>query len=251
VSTVLETALNEPRVVEVNGVAVHAFDSACALAESVVRSRDCVLPGVAIAINPEKIMRSRKDSKLLAILQEATIRFADGAGVVWAMRRKGVPGNRVPGVDVWEHLMVRCAACEIPIFLLGATPDVLQRTTAKLRQELPEIIIQEALHGYSSDEEIESFSQALSGADRAVVAVAMGSPKQEELIRSLRLRSKNAFFIGVGGTFDCYVGEVQRAPRAWQNANLEWLYRLIRQPSRITRQWTLIPYAVLTLLGRI
>jgi len=241
----------EPESVLVGDILVHSFDSPKCLAEHVIQDDGSLTPGLAVAINPEKIMRAREDASLAVTLKSATIRYADGAGVVWAMRRKGISGVRVPGVEVWGELMRRAAEKGVPVFLLGARENVLTDTVAKLQQEFPQIIIAASTHGYSSDKDMEAFASALAGTQAAVVAVAMGSPKQEQVIAELRQNSRQAFFMGVGGTFDCYTGAVPRAPSRWRNANLEWLFRLLQQPSRIWRQWVLLPYVFLTLIGRI
>lgn len=237
--------------VELAGISIQAFDSLDQLAAHIIPQKGIVLSGSAIAINPEKIMRVRRDLATRKLIEKANIRYADGAGVVWAMRRKGVNGARIAGADLWEVLMQRAADCNIPVFLLGAEPDVNQRTADQLRRTCAAIEIRSNLHGYASDEELEDFRTELAATGSALVSVAMGSPKQERVIESLREYCPDAFFMGVGGTFDCYVDGTIRAPKAWQNANLEWLHRLIRQPSRIRRQWKLLPYAALILLGRI
>ncbi|WP_139766913.1 WecB/TagA/CpsF family glycosyltransferase, partial [Salmonella enterica] len=75
-----------------------------------------------------------------------------------------------------------------------------------------------------------------------IVTVAMGSPKQELLMRDCREVHPHALYMGVGGTYDVFTGHVKRAPKIWQNLGLEWLYRLLSQPRRITRQMRLLRY---------
>ena len=57
--------------------------------------------------------------------------------------------------------------------------------------------------------------------------------------------------MGVGGTYDVYVGDVKRAPKWAQQFHVEWLYRLLQSPSRIKRQIVYLPYMLLLLLGRL
>lgn len=75
-----------------------------------------------------------------------------------------------------------------------------------------------------------------------MVFVAMGSPKQELLMEEIQHRHK-AIFQGLGGSFDVYTGHVERAPKWWVNHNLEFAYRLLKEPKRIKRQIHLIKYA--------
>ena len=78
----------------------------------------------------------------------------------------------------------------------------------------------------------------------------MGSPKQEELIEEMQ-KAHPAVYLGLGGSFDVYTGEVKRAPDWWVKHNLEWTYRLIRQPARIARQIHLFRFFLLLVLNRI
>ena len=75
-----------------------------------------------------------------------------------------------------------------------------------------------------------------------MVFVAMRSPKQELLMEEIQQRHC-AIFQGLGGSFDVYTGHVQRAPKWWIDYNLEFVYRLIREPKRIKRQIHLVKYA--------
>ena len=59
-----------------------------------------------------------------------------------------------------------------------------------------------------------------------------------------------AIYQGLGGSYDVYTGHVKRAPAWWQNHNLEWLYRLINQPSRIKRQICLLKFVLNVKMGR-
>ena len=54
--------------------------------------------------------------------------------------------------------------------------------------------------------------------------------------------------IGLGGSLDVYAGVVERAPEKWQKMNLEWLYRIVKQPKRIGRAMRL-PAFMLAVLG--
>ena len=147
--------------------------------------------------------------------------------------------------------MARAAGLGTPVFLLGAAPAVLAGTVQKLRENYPSINIGGALDGYADEQARVAFGQDIRQAGGGVVAVAMGSPLQEKIIMNLKSACPEAFFMGVGGTFDCYVGAVSRAPEFWQRVHLEWFYRLIKQPSRIKRQWKLVPYVLLVLSGQI
>ena len=120
---------------------------------------------------------------------------------------------------------------------------MIEETVAKLRQEYPGINIVGYRDGYlKSDDEKERLIEDIAEKRPDVVFVAMGSPKQELLMEEIQKRHK-AIFQGLGGSFDVYTGHVPRAPKWWVDHNLEFAYRLLKEPKRIKRQIYLVKYA--------
>lgn len=238
----------QPELVNVGGIDVMAFASMQQLVEYIIPDNGPVFAGSAIAINPEKVMKAQQDPELKKMLNSAELRYADGMGVVKVMKKKlGKPVQRVPGCETWEALMYRAAQKNIPVFLIGAKPEVLAQTADKLRAAGVQIVgLQD---GYFKDEQALITQVKQSGAK--IITVAMGSPKQELFIDRAKQQINDAYFMGVGGTYDVFTGNVKRAPELWCRLNLEWAYRLIDQPSRVKRQWSLVEYLWLYLRGKL
>ena len=68
-----------------------------------------------------------------------------------------------------------------------------------------------------------------------IVLVALGIPQQEILIYKNYERFEKGIFIGVGGSFDVLSGMKKRAPEFFVKCNLEWLYRIVKEPKRMKR----------------
>ncbi|KFC00931.1 putative UDP-N-acetyl-D-mannosaminuronic acid transferase [Trabulsiella guamensis ATCC 49490] len=145
------------------------------------------------------------------------------------------------GADLWEALMARAGAEGTPVFLVGGKPDVLAQTDDKLRQQW-NVNIVGSQDGYFPPEQRQALFERIRDSGAAIITVAMGSPKQEIFMRDCRQVYPGALYMGVGGTYDVFTGHVKRAPKVWQNLGLEWLYRLLSQPSRIKRQLKLLRY---------
>lgn len=210
-----------------------------------------VAPLFAVAINPEKIMLARKDASVRNTLQSADFRFADGIGVILAMRIKSKSSiERVPGCDLWEKIQARAALHKIPVYLIGGRKDVIEKTAAQLVSQYQSNIVGQR-DGYFSAEEEDALIESIRSSGAKVVTVAMGSPRQELFIGRCRERIPSAFYMGVGGTYDVFVGNVRRAPPLWRRLNLEWFYRLLRQPKRVFRQFALIQFALLAITNRL
>ena len=137
--------------------------------------------------------------------------------------------------------MERAGAEGTPVFLIGGKPEVLAQTEQKLRNQW-NVNIVGSQDGYFRPEDRQTLYERVRDSGAKIVTVAMGSPRQEILMRDCRLVYPAALYMGVGGTYDVFTGHVHRAPKFWQNLGLEWFYRLLLQPSRIKRQFRLLRY---------
>lgn len=195
-------------------------------------------------VNPEFIMRARRDPEFARVLESADLCLADGTGVVWAARRQGCSmSSPVTGTDLIPLLAALCAKQGFRLFLLGAEPGVAADLAARLRTAHPELAV--ATHAGSPDASDDEETVSLIRAHRTqVLLVAFGAPKQELWIDRQKDRIGAAVGIGVGGAFDYLTGRVPRAPVWMRGAGLEWLYRLLHQPWRLRRMAVLPVYAV-------
>lgn len=199
--------------------------------------------GTLIAINAEKILTAEREPAINRLISEAEYKYADGISVVRSIRKKypRAQVSRVAGADLWEALMQRAGREGTPVFLVGGKPGVLAQTEAKLRTQW-QVNIVGSQDGYFTDQQRQAVFERIQQSGAAIVTVAMGSPRQEIFMRDCRQTHPNALYMGVGGTYDVFTGHVKRAPKVWQNLGLEWLYRLLSQPSRIKRQLKLLRY---------
>lgn len=228
----------------VNGINIYPFTSFQQLLEFADAHK-----GILVAINAEKIIHATDQTR--AIINR-NIGYSDGVGAVMALRKKGHPNaTKLPGCELWLDLVRSLSPKGRSFYLVGGRQEVIEETVAKLRQEFPHINIVGYRNGYLTDE--EQRSQLINDVAKKhpdVVFVAMGSPKQELLMEEMFQRHP-AIYQGLGGSFDVYIGRVKRAPEWWVNHSLEWLYRLLNEPSRIKRQIHLFPFYLKLKTGRL
>ena len=200
-------------------------------------------PGTLVAINAEKMLTAEDNPEVRDLINAAEFKYADGISVVRSVRKKFPQAqiSRVAGADLWEALMARAGQEGTPVFLIGGKPEVLAQTAAKLRAQW-HVNSVGSQDGYFTPEQRQALFERIHASGAQIVTVAMGSPKQEIFMRDCRKIHPEALYMGVGGTYDVFTGHVKRAPKLWQNLGLEWLYRLLSQPSRITRQLRLLRY---------
>ncbi len=195
-----------------------------------------------ITANSEMLYLAHKDKEFRKILQNASIVTPDGIGVVWAAKLLDKPvAERVAGYDLMLKIL---EISDAKVFLLGAEAKVVKEAARKINGYRG-ISVAGYSDGYFESDDI--VVEKINKAKPDIIFVALGCPKQEFWI-SKNLEELNVkVCMGVGGSFDVIAGNVKRAPKLWQRMGLEWLYRLIKQPSRFFRMLALPKFALLVL----
>ena len=185
--------------------------------------------------NPEIVWECRKDLGLKAIVSEAALVLPDGIGIIYGAKILGRPlMGKLAGYDFAENLMARMAAAGKSVFLFGAKPGVAELAAEKLKTKYSGLVIAGTADGYFKDD--GPVVDAINAASPDFLIVGLGAPKQERWMADRRGILSVGLMAGLGGALDGYAGTFQRAPLGWRKANLEWLYRLIKEPKRIKRQ---------------
>jgi N-acetylglucosaminyldiphosphoundecaprenol N-acetyl-beta-D-mannosaminyltransferase len=199
--------------------------------------------GQIVTLNAEMTMAARADPELGAVIEAADLVIPDGAGVVWALGRQGHRVRRAPGIELARRLLEHAAAHGWRVALVGASPAVMDTLVGRLRRELPGLDLVVASNGYLSPTEWPPFERQLLEARPDLVLAALGVPRQETWIRGLAGRRQGGLWMGVGGSFDVWAGTKQRAPKWMRTLQIEWLYRLVQEPTRWRRMLALPEFA--------
>jgi UDP-N-acetyl-D-mannosaminouronate:lipid I N-acetyl-D-mannosaminouronosyltransferase len=226
-----------------NGVNTYAPVSRDKLIQFAAREKK-----ILVAVNAEKILHATDTSRNII---NRNLGYPDGIGAVWALNKKGEKNVvKIPGCELWLDIVKRFYRSK-SFYLVGGKEEVIKETVFKLKKGYPGIEIVNFRNGYiNTEEEKQALITDIANKQPDVVFVAMGSPNQELLMEEMQQRHK-ALYQGLGGSFDVYTGNVDRAPEWWVNNNLEWAYRLIRQPSRIKRQIHLLRFLFLLKTGQL
>jgi N-acetylglucosaminyldiphosphoundecaprenol N-acetyl-beta-D-mannosaminyltransferase len=197
-------------------------------------------PHQICTVNPEFIMTAQHDLEFKQILNRSALNLPDGIGVVWAAKRQGHSlRERVAGSDLIYRLSERAAMTGWKMFLLGAAEGVAAQAALKLRARYPGVDIVGAWAGSPRPADDDESVARIRAAEADIVLVAYGAPQQDKWIARNLIRTGAAVGIGIGGSLDFVVGTQRRAPQWVRRLNLEWLYRLLREPWRWHRQLAL------------
>ena len=218
------------------GIDKYTLDEAVEAAE-----KSC---GQVVTINPEMIDYALKNPEFADLINQAEFVIPDGIGVQLGLRIKGYKIRRIPGIEFAKRMLIETKG--LPAAFVGAKPDVAQKAVNNLLKEIPELNAVYIHDGYFSDTDL--ILKEISSANPRIVLAALGSPKQEEFIFMLKKLLPEALLIGVGGSFDVWAGEVERAPEIYQKLGLEWLYRTVKEPARFKRIFPALPLFVLRVL---
>ena len=195
---------------------------------------------VIATANAEMIMLAKENQSFGQLLAAADLVVPDGAGVVWAARYANNPvPERVPGVDLTQALLFYASQHAKKVFFFGGAPGVAEKAASESVKHYPGLVISGTRNGYFSDDDSPSIINEINASDADLLFVALGVPKQEQWIYDHRQELKSRVIMGVGGTFDVLAGIVKRAPVWMQHTGLEWLYRLLCQPTRFVRMLAL------------
>ena len=194
-----------------------------------------------VTANAEIIMMAQADPEYKKILSEtAELILPDGAGTVWAGNYLGytIP-ERVAGYDLYLRLLEEAANSKIPVYFFGGKPGIAEEAAQEGKRRWPGLTVSGCRNGYFSAEEEPGIIEDINRSGAAMLFAALGAPKQEKWLAKYRKRLKPCLLMGIGGSFDVLAGKMKRAPKWMQDAKLEWLFRLLKQPSRFGRMLAL------------
>ncbi len=213
---------------------VEAMDAAKALLQGEHAAR-------VVTPNAEIAYEALHDENMRTLLNSAELMLPDGAGVVLASKILKTPlKQKVAGVDFADGLLGVLETTGQSLYLLGSKPGIGELAAQKMMQKHPRLRIAGIADGYFQDEAPVIDKINASGAD--VLFVCLGAPKQEQFMARHQKALHVKLMAGLGGTLDSFAGTVKRAPKWMIRLNLEWLYRLIKEPKRFKRMLRLPKY---------
>ncbi|MFP3125340.1 WecB/TagA/CpsF family glycosyltransferase [Ectobacillus funiculus] len=198
-----------------------------------------------VTANPEIVMYTKRDLRFKKAVKKADLITPDGVGLIKASKLLGKPiAERVTGFDMMNNWFTHLSeqGTNVSVFLLGAGPHVAEKAGRTITAKYPNIKLAGCHHGYFKKEDTVQIVEQIREAKPDILLVALGFPRQEFFIQTYKDQLHAKVAVGVGGSFDVWAGEVQRAPKWIRRINLEWFYRLCMEPSRFHRQLVLIDF---------
>lgn len=197
-----------------------------------------------VTLGTEMVVYAQSDEAFRAIVNAAAYSLCDTVGLLAVARRRGATLEaRVTGVELVESLCEAAAREGVPVYFFGGAEGVAADAAAILEVRFPGLIVAGTRNGFFTDEESPAIAAAIRASGAQLVFAGLGSPRQEFWLAQYLAQTGCGAGVGVGGSFDVLSGRAARAPYLWRRMGLEWLYRLLSEPSRWRRQLAL-PYFV-------
>src|SRR5699024_4505015 len=202
-----------------------------------------------VTANPEIIMLTKGQAAYKNAVLQADFVLPDGIGVIVGAKMLNEPlPEKIPGYELVHDLLALSSKEGFSVFFYGAKEGIAEKAGRNAQELYNGLQIAGVMDGYQFQG--EDAAKRIEETNPHIIFVAMGAPRQEQWIATYKERFPNAVLIGVGGSFDVLSGTVKRAPKFWTNNNLEWLYRLLTQPTRAKRMLKIPKFLVAVMKER-
>lgn len=199
--------------------------------------------------NPEILFNGLNNPMIKKNFNEKTsLIIPDGIGTVIASKIvKERVKERIAGIDVVREVLIKANEEGKSIYLLGAKEEVLRKCEENIKKEFKSLKVVGSHNGFFDLDNCNDIIDDIEKCNPWAIFVAMGSPRQEIFIQKIIDKADTHIFMGVGGVFDIFAGELKRAPKWMLSLGLEWLYRVFKEPFRIKRLLVIPKFLLLVL----
>ena len=244
--------------IEIFGVKIHniTFEEATKEVEGYLRDDKLK---VIYTPNPEIVMGAKDDGKLKNLINNGDMITADGIGLIYASRIKKKPlKERVTGYHLSIKLLEIANDNNYSLYLLGGKEGIARMAAENIRKDYPNVKIAGYHHGYfkgshrGNENHIEEIKiiEEINNSNPDIIFLGLGFPNQENWIDANKDKIKARVIIGNGGVIDILSGTIKDTPEIYRKVGLEWLYRLIKNPSRIKRQLVIPKFMFEVIFGK-
>ena len=205
-----------------------------------------------ISGNPEVLYNGIKNEFLKnSFTKEDALIIPDGVGTLLAAKINGIDiTEKIAGIEVMNMLLEEARDKNLKVFLLGAKEEILIKCKEKIKESYDGINIVGSNNGFFDLDNCDDLIEKINESKADILFVAMGAPRQEVFIEKYKDKLCCKIFMGVGGSFDVFAGNVNRAPQFMINIGMEWLYRVAKEPWRIKRLGSIPKFLLLSLKER-
>lgn len=184
---------------------------------------------------------AQDDQAFYESVMDSHLSVADGMPLIWLAKLLGLPiQERVAGSDLFDHMTRQQPSEAIKVFFFGGQAGVAERAHMALNGQAGGVVSCGYYEpGFVSVEEMSSEAciNAINATKPDFVLVALGAKKGQAWIQKNREKLQAPVISHLGAVINFVAGTVERAPRFWRQAGMEWLWRIKQEPSLWKRYW--------------
>lgn len=190
--------------------------------------------------NVHMLIEAYNDKEFAQVVNDADIVSPDGMPLATGIRKLyNINQDRVAGMDVLPDMLSMCENNGTPVFFYGGTQDMIDQTRKYIELNYSNLkiagMISPPFRPLQEHEE-EDIVKKINESNAGIVFVALGCPKQERWMASMKGRV-DACMLGIGGALPVMIGMQKRASKWMQRNHLEWLFRLFQEPKRLFKRY--------------
>lgn len=185
------------------------------------------------------VMTSAEDNELRSALNKSDLVMPDGQPIRWALNalHKEKLHDRVYGPELTKKLLSSFSELNrARIFLYGGATE---HTLSSFENYILKNHQYTDVVGSYREPDINKQTLTLDkiiDCNPNLILVGTGCPKQEKwIVNNTDMLKCPA--LGVGAAFSLLSGNLEMAPKWMQDSGLEWLYRIIKEPTRLWRRY--------------
>lgn len=205
--------------------------------------------------NVDHIVRLEKDKEFKQVYDDADLILTDGMPLVWYSHLCGRPiREKVSGSDLFPAVCEMASQKKYSMYFLGAAEGIAARAAEIVKTRYPGLEIvgtYSPSYGFEKNvEEVSYIIHLLSEANPDILILALGSPKQEKFYYHIKDQLNIPITLSIGATLDFVAGSIRRSPRWMSNHGLEWVYRILQEPSRMSKRYFIDDSAIFGLFWK-
>lgn len=232
--------MQEPNIVVLLGLPFHDLTMEETLDEcaSMLLEEEC---RYIVTANVDFTLQAQQDPDLKKIVYYADRILCDGMPLVWISRWFGRSlRQRVAGSDLVPKLLAHCAKAGHGVYFFGSDLSTLAQAKEIAERRYPGLRVAGydappvgAVVEWNNDE----ICARMKASGARLLLVCLGCPKQERWIFAHEGQHGIPLSIGVGASLDFITGKQTRAPRLFQRLGIEWVWRMLSDPRRLTKRY--------------
>ena len=205
-----------------------------------------------ISGNPEVLFNGLNNSMLRKSFNDKnSLIIPDGVGTVLASKLIKEPvKEKIAGIDVVKEVLIKADKEGKSVYFLGAKEEVVVKCVENIKRDYPGLKIAGYHNGFFDLNNCSDIIKDIQENSPWAIFVAMGSPRQEIFIEKIKDITDTKIYMGVGGVFDIFAGNLKRAPKWMISMGMEWLYRVYKEPFRIKRLIAIPKFLLLVLRNK-